>query len=98
MNLHKWITGLHNWFMELHKWTEELRDYLRSGIDVSFATPLINEIELWFIIMGLVYSESWNSSSIYDYEFTNMTKAVCNFVNLSFEIRSDHLKSVNQIL
>ena len=30
-----------------------------------------------------------------DYEFT---KAVCNFVNLSFEIRSDHLKSVNQIL
>ena len=28
-----------------------------------------------------------------DYEFT---KAVCNFVNLSFEIRSDHLKSVNQ--
>ena len=31
----------------------------------------------------------------YYYEFT---KAVCNFVNLSFEIRSDHLKSVNQIL
>ena len=30
-----------------------------------------------------------------DYE---ITKAVCNFVNLSFEIRSDHLKSVNQIL
>ena len=30
-----------------------------------------------------------------DYEFT---KAVCNFVNLSFEIRSDHLKSVNQII
>ena len=29
-----------------------------------------------------------------DYEFT---KAVCNFVNLSFEIRSDHLKSVIQI-
>ena len=30
-----------------------------------------------------------------DYEFT---KVVCNFVNLSFEMRSDHLKSVNQIL
>ena len=30
-----------------------------------------------------------------DYEFT---KAVCNFVNLCFEIRSDHLKSVNQII
>ena len=30
-----------------------------------------------------------------DYEFT---KAVCNVVNLSFEIRSDHLKSVNQII
>ena len=30
-----------------------------------------------------------------DYEFT---EAVCNFVNLSFEIRSDRLKSVNQII
>ena len=30
-----------------------------------------------------------------DYEFT---KAVCNFVNPIFEIRSDHLKSVNQII
>ena len=37
----------------------------------------------------------WERDICYVYEFT---KAVCNFVNLSFEIRFDHLKSVNQIM
>ena len=37
------------------------------------------------------YSQSWLSCNNGDYEFT---KAVCNFVNLSFEIRPDHLTPV----
>ena len=53
---------------------------------VSLTSKIGQPIEIFSFLM------SCNNG---DYEFT---EAVCNFVNLTFETRSDHLKSVNQII
>ena len=61
---------------------DRLIKYLSSFTDIQ--NMLDNE-------MFLVLTSCNNG----DYEFT---RTVCNFVNLSFEIRSDYLKGVNQII
>ena len=59
---------------------DHLNKYLFSFTDIQN----LSGNEIFLVLM------SCNNG---DYEFT---KAVCNFVNLRFEIRSDHLKSANQ--
>ena len=66
--------------------------------ELSYAAGCSGRYEYWQALIKLTLN--WLKQKVLscnngDYEFT---KAVCNYVNLSFEIRSDHLKGVNQII
>ena len=65
---------------------EKPRDHLFKYLSSFTDIHNFSDNEIFSVLM------SYNNG---DYEFT---KAVCNFVNLSFEKRSDHLESVNKIL
>ena len=61
----------------------DLNKYLSSFTNIQN----LSDADVFSVLMSC-------SNGACEYEFT---RAVCNFVNLSFELRSDHTKSVNQI-
>ena len=65
---------------------EKPRDHLFKYLSSFTDTQNLSDNEIFSVLMFC------NNG---DYEFT---KAVCDFVNLSFEILSDYLKSVNQVI